>query len=263
LKNALTLFSVAGLFILAGCVTPNSPSGNANLPRALALQSSELSHTDIASRSLVLDGLFFETAQGRSAVPPELSKKILRTGGGQFENQATMPDGRVVKISIQPDGDNFNIHLTAQPDADITKWGFAVDAASDEYFTGLMERVVDGPQQNSWAPDIQETLNLRGQKVDMILKPTMSVYAPYYISSRGYAVFVQGNWPGFFDFCASDTNRVKIEFEGPSFAAKIYTARNPATLVCRHALDAGPPFVPPKWMYTPWRWRDENTQRKT
>ncbi len=104
-------------------------------------------------------------------------------------------------------------------------------------------------------------MNLRGQKVDMIVKPTLSVYAPFYLSSRGYGVFVKGNWPGFFDFCASDPQRVKIEFEGPSFEAKFYTADNPAALVRAHALDAGPPFLPPKWMYLPWRWRDENTQR--
>ena len=94
-------------------------------------------------------------------------------------------------------------------------------------------------------------MNLRGQKVEMILKPTTSVYAPFYLSSRGYAVFVKGNWPGGFDFCASDPQRVKIEFEGPSFEMKIYTAADPAALVRAHALDAGPPFLPPKWMFSP------------
>ena len=47
-------------------------------------------------------------------------------------------------------------------------------------------------------------MNLRGQTVDMIVKPTLSVYAPFYLSSRGYAAAVQGTWPGRFDFCASD-----------------------------------------------------------
>ncbi|MGN6554691.1 MAG: glycoside hydrolase family 31 protein, partial [Verrucomicrobiota bacterium] len=141
------------------------------------------------------------------------------------------------------------------------KWGVAVQADDSEYFTGLMERVVDGPQQTSWAPDIKEAMNLRGQKVDMILKPTTSVYAPFYLSSKGYAIFVQGNWPGFFDFCSSDSQRVKIEWEGPSFELKIYTAKTPSELVKAHALDAGPPFRPPKLMFTPWRWRDEHVQR--
>ena len=55
---------------------------------------------------------------------------------------------------------------------------------------------------------------------------------------------------------------MKIEFEGPSLALKIYTAKTPAGLVKAHALDAGPPFLPPKWMYGTWRWRDEVTERK-
>ena len=174
-----------------------------------------------------------------------------------------MPDGRFVTFSVKPKGGNFDVSLTAEPDSGIVKWGMTMAAAQDEYFTGLMERVVDGPQAASWATNVSGILNLRGQKVDMILKPTMSVYAPFYISSRNYAIFVKGNWPGFFDFCASDPQRVKIEFEGPAFEFKMYTAKNPAALVTAHALDAGPPYLPPRWMYLPWRWRDENTQRKT
>jgi hypothetical protein len=123
-----------------------------------------------------------------------------------------------------------------------------------------MERVVDGPQQASWAAGIQAAMNLRGQKVDMILKPTTSVYAPFYLSSRGYAVFVKGSWPGRFDFCAGAPDRVTIEFEGPSLDMKIYLDADPAALVRDHAMDAGPPVLPPKWMLTPWRWRDEHSQ---
>ena len=187
--------------------------------------------------------------------------KPTQTPDGSISGHATMPDGRVVNLSIQPEGKNSEVSLTAEPASGIVKWGLALDSSGDEYFTGLMERVVDGPQAASWEPGLTNTLNLRGQKVDMILKPTTSVYAPFYISSHNYAIFVKGNWPGFFDFCASDSNHVKIEFEGPSFQMKIYTGKNPAALVTAHALDAGPPLLPPKWMYLPWRWRDENRQR--
>src|ERR1017187_738343 len=206
-----------------------------------------------------IDGLFYETATGRTPLPAIPFTKTQAGPGQQAETK--MPDGRVVTISVTPDGNDFSIRLSATPDADIVKWGLAVDADTNEYFTGLMERVVDGPQQASWATNLTAAMNLRGEKVDMIVKPTLSVYAPFYISSRGYAVFVKGNWPGRFDFCASDPKQVKIEFEGPSFEAKIYTADNPTALVRAHALDAGPPFLPPKWMYGTWRWRDENTQR--
>lgn len=210
-----------------------------------------------ASRQPGFQELFYETTNSRTLLPVNLIADAQQHG----HSKTNMPDGRVVAIFVKPDGNDFSIRLSATPDTDIVKWGLAVAAAPDEYFTGLMERVVDGPQQASWATNLTAALNLRGQKVEMILKPTTSVYAPFYLSSRGYAVFVQGNWPGRFDFCASVSNRVQIEFEGPSFAAKIYTAADPAALVCAHALDAGPPFLPPKWMYEPWRWRDENTQR--
>jgi alpha-glucosidase (family GH31 glycosyl hydrolase) len=162
-----------------------------------------------------------------------------------------------------PDGDNFTLKLSAQPSAGITKWGLSIETGKDEFFTGIMERLVDGPQQLTWAAGRSEVLNLRGQQIDMILKPTLSVYAPFFISSRGYAVFVKSDWPGHFDFCASDPTRVQIEFEGPSLEVKIYTSADPAELVREHAMDAGPPFLPPKWIYGPWRWRDENTERAT
>jgi alpha-glucosidase (family GH31 glycosyl hydrolase) len=201
--------------------------------------------------------LFYETTNSRTLLPVNLIADAQPHG----RSETKMPDGRVVTISVKPDGNDFSLRLSAAPDADIVRWGLAVDAAPDEYFTGLMERVVDGPQQNSWATNLAAALNLRGQTVDMIVKPTLSVYAPFYLSSRGYAVFVKGHWPGRFDFCAGVSNQVKIEFEGPAFEAKIYTAADPAALVRAHALDAGPPFLPPKWMYGTWRWRDENTQR--
>ncbi len=204
-----------------------------------------------------LDSLFYETAAGTAPVPDTLVAEVRKDGRSSIK----IPDGRTVNVTVRRDGRNLALKFSAQPDAGILKWGIALEAGADEYFTGLMERVVDGPQEFSWAADITNSMNLRGEMVDMLVKPTMSVYAPFYLSSRNYAVFVQGTWPGRFDFCKSNPQRVKIEFEGPSLELKIYTAKTPAELVEAHALDAGPPFLPPKWMYGSWRWRDENTQR--
>jgi alpha-glucosidase (family GH31 glycosyl hydrolase) len=240
IKTGLSCLSALFVSILlSGCSTP---------------QAGEAGQ---ASRQPGFQELFYETTNSRTLLPVNLIAEAQQHG----HSETQMPDGRVVTISVKPDGNDFSLRLSATPDADIVRWGLAVDAAPDEYFTGLMERVVDGPQQRSWATNLTAALNLRGETVDMIVKPTLSVYAPFYLSSRGYAVFVKGNWPGRFDFCASVSNQVKIEFEGPSFEAKIYTADHPAVLVRAHALDAGPPFLPPKWMYGTWRWRDENTQR--
>src|ERR1700690_1677209 len=173
-KNALSLVPVLFASLLfAGCASiPSTP-----LSRICPVK---------------MDGLFYETAAGRTPLPP-IPFTMAQDGSGQ-QAGITMPDGRMVKISLKPDGNDFSIRLSATPDADIIKWGLAVDAAPDEYFTGLMERVVDGPQQASWATNLTSAMDLRGQTVDLILKPTLSLYAPFYLSSRGYAVFVKGNW---------------------------------------------------------------------
>jgi alpha-D-xyloside xylohydrolase len=210
--------------------------------------------------SLTIDGLFFETAAGRTPLPASLTAAA---PGGATAREAKMPDGRVVRLALTPEGQHFTLKLSAEPSADILRWGLGIDAAASEYYTGLMERVVDGPQKASWAPGITAAMNLRGQRVDMIVKPTTSIYAPFYLSSRGYAVFVKGTWPGHFDFCAAAPNRVAIDFEGPSFEMKVYIEADPAALVRDHAMDAGPPILPPKWMLTPWRWRDEHSQLAT
>jgi alpha-glucosidase (family GH31 glycosyl hydrolase) len=215
-----------------------------------------------APRALSVSGLFVETARGRTALPPALTEPR-PAGAGSWANRVTLADGRVVSLSVGRQGDRVTVSLAAQPATDVVRWGLSIDAARDEYFTGLMERVVDGPQQASWAPGITAAMNLRGQKIDCLVKPTLSVYAPFYLSSRGYSVTVQGTWPGKFDFAAADPERVAIEFEGPSFSLVINTAGAPAELVRAHALEAGPPFLPPRWLYSPWRWRDEHTQRTT
>src|SRR5262245_17299146 len=214
---------------------------------------------DSEKRVLHIDSIFFETQQGRTYLPAGFSSELRTAGANGLEHQGNV-DGRIVHLSVGREGHNFVVHMNAQPDTGIVKWGLAVDAMRDEYYTGLMERVVDGPQRASWAPELKSAMDLRGQRVEMIVKPTTSIYAPFYLSSRGYALFVKGTWPGLFDFAAADPRRVTIEFEGPSLEIKVYLSDDLMELVRQHALDAGPPILPPKWMYTPWRWRDEHSQ---
>jgi hypothetical protein len=157
-----------------------------------------------------IDGLFYETSTGRVNLPASWVAEAQQSG----RSHTNPSDGRVINIAIRAEGNSLALKFSSQPDADILKWGVALEAGAEEYFTGLMERVVDGPQQSSWAKDLTAAMNLRGQTVEMILKPTTSVYAPFFLSSRGYAVSVGGTWPGRFDFCVGDRQRVKIEFEG-------------------------------------------------
>jgi alpha-glucosidase (family GH31 glycosyl hydrolase) len=224
------------------------------VPQRLSISSRYL------SAPLVWDRFFYETASGRTELPVQLKAKA---GDESQEWLMKTEDGRSASVVVLPKGDSFTVRLSAQPSDGILKWGFSIDSGKNEYFTGLMERVVDGPQQASWAPGLKEAMNLRGQKVEMLVKPTTSIYAPFYFSSRGYGLFAKTDWPGLYDFCASVPDRVGVEFEGPALELKLYAAAKPADIVKAHALEAGPPFLPPKWTFTPWRWRDEHTQRTT
>ncbi|HTL02846.1 MAG TPA: hypothetical protein VL243_11485, partial [Vicinamibacterales bacterium] len=179
--------------VLLSIVATMGASQNVPQPSGTSLRLS-------GARSLDLDGWFYETASGRTPLPAALTGGVRTVSSSAWSGSAATADGRTLTLTVTPQRGTFAISLKAQPSTGIVRWGVAIDAASDEYFTGLMERVVDGPQQASWAPGITAAMDLRGQKIEMIVKPTTSVYAPFYVSSRGYGVFVKGSWPGRFDF---------------------------------------------------------------
>ncbi len=143
------------------------------------------------------------------------------------------------------------------------RWFINIAAGKNEYFTGAFERVVDGNQANSWKPGITTAMNLRNEIVEMKVRYTVSAYSPFYISSNNYGLFVEGTWPGVYDFCKSNPDMVRISFEGPELSYKIYLESTPMEIVKKHTLETGPPFVPPRWAFGPWRWRDDHNNNKT
>jgi len=160
-------------------------------------------------------------------------------------------------------GRQYSLAFTATPGDDILEWGFSLNATPDEYFTGLFERTVDGDQARSWEKGITTAMDLHGEAVDMLVKPTLSLYNPFYISSRGYGLFTKGTWPGHYDFAYESEDLVRISFEGPSFEAILHTATEPAPIVQAHSLYTGPTILPPRWAFQHWRWRDNHYNRET
>ena len=203
---------------------------------------------------------YFKTEEGKQWVRGEPNAKSINAENNQYSWKI---DERTINLAIEKDGDDFVVEFSAEPNNGILGWGLNISAAKDEYFTGLFERTVDGNQKKSWEEGITEAMNLRGQKVDMILKPTLTLYAPFYLSSRGYGLHVYGTWPGKYDICNEVGDLVQIYFDGPDFKCRIYTSQNPANIVKAHTLEAGPPIVPPKWAFSHWRWRDNHTNNST
>ena len=112
-----------------------------------------------------------------------------------------------------------------------------------------MERVVQGGQGFNWQPGMTQGLNLRGQSVDLYVLPTVAVYAPFYVSSAGYGVYVESDWPGTYRFGVTATGKVvptevTIEYEGPELVLRSSPARRRSRPPRATAAPWGPPSFP-------------------
>ncbi len=225
-------------------------------------ENSELAKPlSICSPNTGQGAIYFETRMGKTWLKGNPFYTIEKDGC--FYAKWRCDQDQIITASIIQNNTDYLIRFSADNGAEILKWGFALDAMKDEYFTGLLERTVDGEQKKSWAEGIDVAMDLRGQIVEMMLKHTVSLYAPFYISSRGYGLAVKGTWPGFYDLCKSISDKVQVSFEGPTLSMKLYTSKSPAKIVQGFSLEAGPTILPPKWVFGCWRWRNDHTQRKT
>ena len=142
--------SVAALIVfgLGAAVGSGHPGQEAPAGTALVLPAPRLKSVPGSPGTLSVDRLFVETSQGRTVLPPSLTQPQ-PAGTSSWTNRATLADGRVVTLSIAREGDRTTVSLAAEPAAGVIRWGLSIAAARDEYFTGVMERVVDGPQRAS------------------------------------------------------------------------------------------------------------------
>lgn len=245
------------LLIFSSCQHKETP--DISLNKEKDFPAFTISNQNLKSPLTFTDGesgsIYFETESGKTWLTGDPTE--IHETSNRLETTWSL-ENRVVSIQIQRDSSRYNFSFSAEPDTGILKWGFNLSATSDEYFTGLFERTVDGNQTESWVEGITEAMNIRGQEIDMIIKPTLSLYSPFYLSSNGYGLFIEGTWPGHFDMAKTNPNLVSVTFEGSELNGTIYTADQPAEIVQAHSLNTGPTIVPPKWAFLPWRWRDEH-----
>ena len=206
-----------------------------------------------------LGSFYFKTEEGKHWIKGKPDSKDITSQGLTAKWEINR---KTITMKITQNSNDFVINFNSKPEDGILGWGLNLSATPNEYFTGLMERTVNGPQDKSWADSVSAGMNLRGQKVDMMIHPTLSLYAPFYVSSRNYGMFVYGTWPGQYDICKEINDRVQVYFEGPKFKSKIYARKNVKEIVNAHTQDAGPPITPPKWTFSHWRWRDNHTDQK-
>lgn len=171
-------------------------------------------------------------------------------------------DGRVVVVTIGEALEGaIQVRVAPSQKGEFEKIGIVFRVGPNEGFYGLMERVVQGSQGYSWEPGMSAGLNLRGQTVDLYTLPTVSAYSPFFVSSAGYGVYVEGNWPGTYRFGVSAQGKtvpteVAIEYEGPELTFRLIPGPTLLEVVERYAHAVGMPLLPPRFAFGPYRWRD-------
>src|SRR5262249_23917438 len=106
--------------------------------------------------------------------------------------------------------------------AGVAAMGDRLRSPPSERLYGLTERLRDSPALapgtvdipvDDLAPPEVGSLDRRGGPVERRVLPPLSIYAPFFQSSRGYGLAVAGTTFGLFDLAKSDARTVSFRFE--------------------------------------------------
>lgn len=84
---------------------------------------------------------------------------------------------------------------------------------------------------------------------------------PFFMSTRGYAAWVDSAAPGSFDLNATERERVLLRFRASRLRLVLIAAPNPAAQLDEFTRLSGRPRVPPAWAFAPWKSRDVHANR--
>ena len=205
----------------------------------------------------------------------ELTELLGQTRTGDVTTYTVATDtGTTASVRVESEnGAVFNVAVEA-PVA--TAVDVPVALAPGERIYGLTERLLDTasiqvprhniPPPEEFSPDPEASLDRRGEIVGMFVRPTMSLYAPLYHSSRGYGLWVEGTFPGSFDIGASQAEEMLLHMEtagNTGLVFNVFLGPEHGRILQRYHEKTGFPVRVPDWAFLHWRWRDELTSGVT
>ncbi|MCR4391700.1 MAG: hypothetical protein NUV94_02710 [Candidatus Acetothermia bacterium] len=182
--------------------------------------------------------------------------------GGEVCLTYRVTDGRVARVVLRMVEEGVvQVRFSIAGKARWERLGVVLEVGAEEGFYGLMERPEQGILHEHFPPRLSG-LNLRGQTVWLYILPTHALYAPFFVSSRGWGLYVESSWPGIFRFGRDALGRltptqVTVGYEGPELVFRVLPGPTPLDVVARYARTVGTAVLPPRWAFGPWRWRDE------
>jgi len=129
-----------------------------------------------------------------------------------------------------------------------------------ELIYGLTERLVADRKRSESQIEEIGSLNRRGEIVYQWELPSFGAYVPFYLSSRGYGMWVSGWDPGVWDVGKTNPEVLEVGwYPGKQgFTCYFISGDSYPEIMDHFTRLMGRPILPPKWSYSPWRWRDEH-----
>lgn len=236
--------------------------------RAARISAFDRVSGDLFTRSTAAGAFHFERGEQSYQVADVVAASELEDG---VTLTVSTSDGGSARLDLRFVSDRTLVTvLTPDTPETLTALGARFSSPDDEVLYGLTERLRDSrPVPVSGIPvdDVRPrevgSLNRRGEMVEMFIRPTFSVYAPFYQSSRGYGLAVAGTMPGVFDLASTDPAVIQFRFEAGTrpenrqLRFEIFAGPDHATILDEYTALTGRPFVPPAWAFLNWRWRGE------
>lgn len=205
--------------------------------------------------------LYYVTNEGRQHLVEPLSfQKRAQTLHARY--RTTDDREATIDIEPQPVTGGWKVSIRFTPSEGIQRVGEVVAARPDEHFHGLTERVRGNEDDVPRDSSVAVALDRRGERVEMDVNGTVSLYAPFYLSSAGYGLYVDNTRLGVFDMAKADSERIHFAFDGSSLSYHIFPG-TPKQILDQYTAVTGRPTTPPRWAYGTWRWRDNHANRDT
>ena len=150
---------------------------------------------------------------------------------------------------------DFQLKAVDRPDFQIT--GLNIKAVPGEDFYGLGEMFDHVAQRGQRRAMQMEVDTSQESGVNDAHFPI-----PFYISTRGYGLFVESWLPGVFDMAADDSAEIYTAFETQNLDFHIFLREKPMDCLRDYTDITGKPSVPAKWAFGPHLWRNENKDQE-
>lgn len=133
------------------------------------------------------------------------------------------------------------VHLQINGSSSIDAVGYAFRAYPGEHFSGMGQRF--------------NSLDLRGQEIPTY-DQSYTVPIPFFISNRGYGLWVETDGKFVFDICYRDDSLYSFWVQGSSLNFYFIYGPTPKDIIRKYTELTGRMMQPPPWEFGVWKWRD-------